>query len=159
MEFHDLDYFIDKASELYEGDSEVGANKVIINYGDYGLAFYFNKDSRLILKYKDLELGMGMFRNLDSLEKIAKRLYDYQFYPKDYFESKLSEIVTRERAKRLHDDIIEQSTQIADLLGKLHDNVELYDSIYGDSELAQKLNLSPLDHYLKNILRYEKVVK
>ncbi|WNM51004.1 hypothetical protein Alsa3_CDS0135 [Staphylococcus phage Alsa_3] len=154
MEFHDLDYFIDKASKLYEGDSEVGAYKVFINYGDYGLTFYFNEQSRLILKYKDLELGMGMFSNLDSLEKIAKRLYDYQFYPKDHFESKLSEIVTRERAKRLHDDIIEQSTQIADLLGKLHDNVELYDSIYGDSELAQELNLTRLEKHIENVLQY-----
>lgn len=159
MEFHDLDYFIDKASELYEGDSEVGANKVFINYGDYGLAFYFNKQSRLILKYKDTELGIGMFRNLDSLEKIAKRLYDFQFYPKDHFESLISEKVDKERAKKLHDNIMEQSVHIANLLNDLQSNVQLYDSLYGDSELTQKLSLTPLETYLKSALQHKKVVK
>ena len=33
MECHDLDYFIDKASELCEGDNEIG-NKVTIKYED-----------------------------------------------------------------------------------------------------------------------------
>lgn len=159
MEFHDLDYFIDKASELYEGDSEVGANKVFINYGDYGLAFYFNKDSRLILKYKDLELGMGMFRNLDSLEKIAKRLYDYQFYPKDHFESKLSEKVDKERTNKLHGNIMEQSTHIAHLLDTLQHDVQLYNSLYGDNESVQKLNLKPLGVYLDSVLQYKKVIE
>lgn len=159
MKFHDLDYFIDKASELYEGDSEVG-NKVTINYGDYDLTFYFREsDGKLLLKYKDLELGMGMLRNLDSLEQIAKRLYDYQFYPKDHFESKLSEKVDKERAKKLHDTIMEQSVHIAHLLSDLQGNVHLYNELYGDSELAQKLSLTPLKSYLKSALQYEKVVE
>ncbi|WNM50753.1 hypothetical protein BIPXVNHO_CDS0106 [Staphylococcus phage PG-2021_27] len=154
MEFHDLDYFIDKASKLYEGDSEVGAYKVFINYGDYGLTFYFNEQSRLILKYKDLELGMGMFSNLDSLEKIAKRLYDYQFYPKDHLESLISKRADTERANKLYDIIMEQSTQIAHLLKDLESNVQLYNEFYGDTELAQELNLTRLEKHIENVLQY-----
>ena len=158
MEFHDLDYFIDKASELYEGDNEIG-NKVTINYEDYDLTFYFNEQGKLTLKYKDLELGMGMLRNISSLEKISKRLYDFQFYPKDHFESKLSEKVDKERSKKLHDTIIEQSVHISHLLSDLQDNVQLYNELYGDSELAQKLSLTPLETYLESALQYEKVVE
>lgn len=159
MEFHDLDYFIDKASELYEGNNEIG-NKVTINYGYYDLTFYFREaDGKLLLKYKNTELGMGMFRNLDSLENIAKMLYNYQFYPKDHFESLVSEKANKERVKKIHDTIMEQSVHIADLLNTLQCDVQLYDSLYGDSELAQKLNLKPLETYLKSALQYEKVVK
>lgn len=159
MEFYDLDYFIDKASELYEGDNEVGGNKVTINYGNYDLTFYFNEDSRLVIKYKDIEIRSGLFRDLDNLNSIAKKLYNYQFHSKDFFETRLSKSIDMERAKKLREDITEQTVHISNLLDDLQGNVELYNSLYGDSELGQKLNLSSLDYYLKNILKYEKVVK
>nr|WNM56166.1 hypothetical protein CoNPh38_CDS0290 [Staphylococcus phage S-CoN_Ph38] len=93
MEFHDLDYFNDKANELYERDSkeENKNNRVTINYGNYDLVFYFREsDGKLILKYNDFELGIGSKIGTYEPKRISKMLYDYQFYPKDHFESLVS---------------------------------------------------------------------
>lgn len=162
MEFHDLDYFNDKANELYERDSkeENKNNRVTINYGNYDLVFYFREsDGKLILKYNDFELGIGSKIGTYEPKRISKMLYDYQFYPKDHFESLVSKKADKERANKLHDTIMEQCVNIADLLNDLQRNVQLYNSLYGDSELAQKLNIKPLGTYLDSALQYKKVIE
>lgn len=162
MEFHDLDYFIDKASELYERDSKMENknNRVTINYGNYDLVFYFREsDGKLLLKYNDFELGIGSKVGTYEPKRIAKMLYDYQFYPKDHFESMVSRKANKERVNKLHDTIMKQSVHIADLLNDLQSNVQLYDSLYGDSELVKKLSLTPLETYLESTLQHKKVVE
>lgn len=146
----------------YEKEIEqfLESESVKIDYGTFELEFEKGKSPFIHLLYKGLPIDT-LENYLIITEEYLQQLFEkYEYYPKEYFEDKLTKTDKRIKKRKIGNEILNKTKDLHELSSEIEKIIKLYEEAFNTKEeyLFKEyeigLSITHLDEVIQKLNKY-----